>query len=215
MEQVTLAAKPRTQTGGRSVKRLRRQGQIPGVVYGREFGEALPISIDSRELRNALHGHSIHSIFNLEIEGRSPTPVLVHDRQLDVVGKHLLHVDLHAINLDEEVESTVGLTIVGSAPGVREGGILDIVLREVAVQCLPADIPDHIEIDVSSLQIGDSVHVRDLSAPAGVKITESPDEMIASLLPPSKAEEEVVAPAAAEVEPELIGAKKPEEEEAG
>jgi large subunit ribosomal protein L25 len=216
VEQVKLAAKPRTEIGGRSVKRLRRQGQIPAVVYGREFGEPLAVSIATRDLRNALQGHGIHSVFNLEIEGRGSTPVLVQDRQVDVVSRQLLHMDLHAINLNEEVESTVNLVITGSAPGVKEGGILDIVLREIGVKCLPANIPENITVDVSNLQIGDSIHLRDLTAPEGVTLLGDADDMVASLLPPSKAEEEVVAPEAAAVaaEPELIGAKKPEEEAA-
>src|SRR5580658_5884584 len=107
METVNLTAKPRTDTGSRAVKRLRAAGKIPAVVYGREFGESLPIVIDARELRTAMAGHSIHSIVNLTIEGRGTTPVLVHERQLDVETKRLVHLDLHAVNLNEEVDASV------------------------------------------------------------------------------------------------------------
>ena len=96
MEQIKLAAKPREAIGTKSVKRLRDEGKIPGVVYGRAFGEAVAIVIESRDLRVAL-SHGAHSVINLEIEGRGPTPVLLHDRQLDPVTKRLLHVDLHAV----------------------------------------------------------------------------------------------------------------------
>ena len=103
------------------------------------------------------------------------------------------------------------LVIVGAAPGVKEGGILDFVLREVAITALPTDIPDSIEVDVSSLNMFDTVHARDLQAPQGVTIDEEPNEIIVSILPPSKAEEVAPAVAAVAAEPELIGEKKPEE----
>jgi large subunit ribosomal protein L25 len=213
METVNLTAKPRTETGTRAVKRLRAEGKIPGVVYGREFGDALPIVIDARELRTALAGHSVHSIVNLTIEGHGTTSVLVHDRQLDIVSKHLVHLDLHAVNLNEEVDAMVNIVAVGTAAGVKNGGILDLVARQIDVRALPANIPDHIEIDVRDLEIGDAIHIRDLKAPEGVQIVADPDEIVATVLPPSKAEEAPVAAAAAvPVEPELIGAKKPEEE---
>ncbi|MBC5825226.1 MAG: 50S ribosomal protein L25 [Candidatus Eremiobacteraeota bacterium] len=212
MEQVTLAARARTGIGSRTVKKMRQAGKVPGVVYGREFGDAMPIEIDGRELRAALHGHGLHSIINLSLDGRPSTPVLVHDHQVDILTKHLIHVDLHAVSLDEEIESSVQLVPVGTAPGVKEGGILDFVLREVEVACLPGNIPERIEVNVGELQIGGSIHVRDLTVPEGVRIVDSGGEMVVSLLPPSKVEEAPVAEATAAV-PELIGAKKSEEEE--
>src|SRR5690242_19535357 len=100
METVNLSAKPRSETGSRAVKKLREEGKIPAVIYGREFGDALPIVIDGRELRSAMSGHSVHSILNLTIEGHGTTPVLIHERQLDVGTKKLVHLDLHAVNLN-------------------------------------------------------------------------------------------------------------------
>ena len=211
MEQSTVKAKPRIESGTRAAKELRRNGTVPGVVYGRDFGAPLPVSIDARDLRVALHGHGSSTVLNLEIEGRGSTPVIVQDRQHDVVTKRLIHVDLHAISLDEVVDARVPLVIVGAAPGVKEGGILDFVLREVAITALPTDIPDSIEVDVSSLNMFDTVHARDLKAPQGVTIDEDPNEIIVSILPPSKAEEVAPAVAAVAAEPELIGEKKPEE----
>jgi large subunit ribosomal protein L25 len=213
MQQNTVKATPRPTNGSRAAKRMRRDGAVPGIVYGRGFGAPLPIALDARDLRVALHGHGSSTVLNLEIEGRPATPVMVQDRQHDVVSKRLIHIDLHVISLTEVVEAKVPLVAVGAAPGVKEGGILDFILREVAIKALPTDIPDSIEIDVSGLNMFDSVHARDLKAPAGVTIDEDPDEMIVSVLPPSKAEEPVVAPAGAVVaEPELVGEKKPAEE---
>ena len=214
MEQITIAAKPRTETGSHAVNRLRREGKVPGVVYGHQFGDALPISVEARDLRSALSGHNINSVFTLQIEGRGATPVMVHERQIDVLNHHLLHIDLYVVNLQEEVEANVPVVVVGSAPGVKEGGVLDLVLREIAVEALPGSIPEHIEVDVSQLAIGDNIHVRELTAPPGVKIVEEPEEIVLSVLVPSKAEEEVPAAAAPELlQPELVG-EKPSEEEA-
>lgn len=215
METVNLTAKPRTESGTRAASRLRADGKIPAVIYGREFGDALPVVIDARELRTAMAGKSVHSIINLTIEGRGTTPVLLHERQDDVITKRPLHLDLHAVNLDEEVDATVNVVAVGMAAGVKNGGILDIVAREVDVRALPANVPDHIEIDVRDLEIGQALHVRDLVVPEGVTITSDPNDIVASVLPPAKVEEPVAADAAAvaPAEPELVGAKKPDEEE--
>jgi large subunit ribosomal protein L25 len=216
MDTVNLSAKPRSETGTRAVKRMREQGMIPAVIYGREFGESLPIVIDGRELRSAMSGHSVHSILNLTIEGRGTTSVLIHDRQLDIETKRLVHLDLHAVNLNEEVDATINIVAVGTAAGVKNGGILDLVAREIDIRALPAKVPDHLEIDVRDLEIGQALHVRDLVVPDGVTIVAEPDDIIVSVLPPSKVEEPVVAAGAvaAVVEPELIGAKKAEEEPA-
>jgi large subunit ribosomal protein L25 len=215
MDTITIAAKPRSQTGSHAVSKLRNDGKVPGVVYGHQFSDPLPIVIEARDLRSALTGHNINSVFTLEIEGRGATPVMVHERQHDIISHHLIHIDLYAVNLNEAVEANVPVVVVGNAPGVKEGGVLDIVLREIAVEALPGSIPEQIEVDVSNLNIGDNVHVRELTVPAGVKIVEEDDEIVLSVLAPQKAEEEVPAVAVTELaQPELIGEKKPAEEEA-
>jgi len=215
MELITIAARPRSETGSHAVTRLRRQGKVPGVVYGHQFGEPLPIVIEARDLRTALTGHNINSVFTLQIEGRGATPVMVHERQVDVLSRHLLHIDLYAVNLNVAVEANVPIVVAGSAPGVKEGGVLDVVLREIAVEALPGSIPERVEVDVSTLAIGDNIHVRDLTVPQGVRIVQEADEIVLSVLVPSKAEEEVPAAVAPEMlQPELVGEKKPAEEEA-
>src|SRR5215471_9663304 len=107
MQQTTVKAKPRQVDGTGAVKKVRAAGGIPGVVYGREFGAPLPVVVDAKDLRAALISHGGSAVLNLEIEGRGSTPVIVHDRQLDVVTKRLIHIDLHAIRLDEVVEASV------------------------------------------------------------------------------------------------------------
>jgi len=212
METISLAAKPRTISGSRAVEKLRGAGKIPAVVYGREFGDPLPLEIEARDLRAALLGHSQNAIITLEIEGRRPVPVMVAERQVDVLSRHIVHVDLHAINLKEAVEAKVAIAMVGSAPGVKEGGVIDFVVREISVKALPGDIPEQIEADISALNIGDTIHVRDLAAPSNVEIVENPDEIVVSLLPPPKVEEVAAAPEVP-AEPELIGAQAPAAEE--
>jgi large subunit ribosomal protein L25 len=215
MRQSTVKVKPRDAAGRRAVRRVRETGGIPGVVYGKDFGAPLPVVVDAKDLRAALSGHGTSAVLNLEIEGRGATPAIIQERQLDVLTKRLIHVDLHAIKLDEEVEAHVPLVLSGTPAGVKEGGILDFLLREVTIEALPGDIPDQIEVDVSSLAMFQSLHARDITPPRGVKILENPDEMVVTILPPSKVEEPVAA-AAAEVpaEPELVGEKKAEPEEA-
>lgn len=214
MQQSTVKAKPREAAGTPAVKKVRQDGGIPGVVYGRTFGDPLAIVLDAKDLRAALIAHGGSAVVNLEIEGRGSTPAIVAERQLDVVTKRLIHIDLHAISLDEVVEAHVPLKLVGNAPGVKEGGILDFVVREVTIEALPTDIPDLIEVSVGELNMFDNIHVRDLVAPAGVKITDEPHEIVVSILPPSKVEEPAAAAAVeAPAEPELIGEKKPAAEE--
>lgn len=214
METITITAKPRSQTGTHAVNKLRNEGKVPGVVYGHQFNDPLPISIEARDLRSALAGHNINSVFTLEIEGRGATPVMVHERQHDVIDHRLIHIDLYAVDLSEDVEANVPVVVVGAAPGVKEGGVLDLVMREIAVEALPGSIPEHIEVDVSNLNIGDNIHMRELTVPAGVKIVEDADEIVLSVLAPQKAEEEVPVAAVTELaQPELVGEKKPDEEE--
>lgn len=215
MQQTTVKATPRQAAGRRAVRRVRADGGIPGVVYGKDFGAPLPVLVDAKDLRAALTSHGGSAVLNLEIEGRGSTAAIVQERQLDVVTKRLIHIDLHAISLDEVVETHVRIVLAGTPPGVKEGGILDFVVREVTIESLPNDIPDQIEVDVSSLNMFDTIHVRDIAAPQGVKIVENPDEIVVTILPPSKVEEAPVAAAEVPAEPELIGEKKPAPEEAG
>ncbi|MBV8282491.1 MAG: 50S ribosomal protein L25, partial [Candidatus Eremiobacteraeota bacterium] len=177
METITITAKPRSQTGTHAVTKLRHEGKVPGVVYGHQFNDPLPIVIEAKDLRSALAGHNINSVFTLEIEGRGATPVMVHDRQHDILSHHLIHIDLYAVDLAEAVEADVPVVALGHAPGVKEGGVLDLVLREITVEALPGAIPEQIEVDISSLNIGDNIHVRDLRAPVGVKIIQDEDEI--------------------------------------
>jgi len=201
----------RAETGSASMKRLRVQGLIPGVVYGKST-EAVPVSVNARELHRILSTKGgEHALVALQVDTAREKPVLVKAIQHDPVSGHALHVDFHAIVLTEELRIKIPVELKGEPVGVKEeSGVLEHFMREVEVECLPAAIPDRIEFDVTKMKIGDVIHVRDLPVPPGTKITTDPEGAIASVQEPKVELEE--PPAEAE-EPEVIGEQKEEEAE--
>lgn len=211
-----LSAKPRTTTGTRVAGRLRREGCVPGVLYGKAV-KATPIVVSRHDLIKFLHARAgEHGLATLRLEqdGKSTErPVLIKAVQHDPVLGAILHVDFQTIVLTEQIRIKVPLALRGEPVGVKqEGGVLEHFLREIEVECLPTQIPNQIEYDISALKIGDTIHVRDLAVPPGARITTDPESVIASVLAPK--EEKVEEAAAAVTEPEVIREKKPEAEEA-
>ena len=208
-----LTVQRRTTAGTRPVRRMRRDGLIPGVVYGKST-EPLSIEINGRALTKMLQSRAgEHALVKLRMEGSGSweKPVLVHDVQRHPVSGHILHVDFHAVALTERLRVKVPVVLRGEAVGVKqEGGLLEHFLREVEVECLPTDIPDAIEFDVTPLTIGQTIHVRDLTPPKNTKITSDADGAIASIQRPK--EEQPAAVEAAVTEPEVIREKKEEAE---
>ena len=211
-----LTVQRRVTLGSRPVKRLRRQGLVPGIVYGRNM-EPVAVTMNRRELAKLLHSKSgEHALITLRLndDGKPwEKPVLVHAIQHDPVDGHVVHVDFHAILLTERLKVKVPVVLKGEPVGVKQdGGLLEHFLREVEVECLPTEIPASVEHDVSAMTIGQTIHVRDLTPPKNAKLTSDPDGVIASVQVPKveKPEEE----AAAVTEPEVIREKKEEGEEA-
>lgn len=211
-DQLTLTVTPRTAQGTRPARRLRAGGIVPGVVYGKRT-KPITIAVNARELTRLLHSKAgEHALVSLRIDGADAAerPALVKAVQHDPVDGHVVHVDFHMIDLTEQIRVKVPVVLKGEPVGVKqEGGVLEHFLRDIEVSCLPADIPEGVEFDVSALSIGDTVHVRDLAAPKQLKIVSDPDGVIASVQQPK-----VEAPAeeaAAVTEPEVIREKKPEE----
>jgi large subunit ribosomal protein L25 len=173
----------RTPEGSRQARRLRRTGRVPGILYG---GSGSPVSfdIDARELRIALAASG--AVLDVSIDGAAPTPALLKDLQRDAVRGHTKHVDLLRVRLDRPIEAVVSLELTGgeSAPGVIDGGVLEQTLREVTVSALPAAIPESLTHDVSTLNIGDTVLLGAVSAPAGVEIAGDPEAVIAIVSAP-------------------------------
>jgi large subunit ribosomal protein L25 len=213
-KQVKLTAERRTAIGRSAVRKLKAAGSVPAVIYGsKDKPEALQVS--KRDI-NALLSHAAgeNILVELEVGGKSRL-ALVQEVQHAPVGGAVLHVDFHAVSQDEVIEADVPLEPVGTANGVKNmGGLLEQSLRSLSIECLPRDLPDVIRVDVSALNIGDSIHVRDLPLPEGVTTRIQQDLTAFSVLAPTVEEEPVAAVAEAAAGPEVITAKK-EEPEAG
>lgn len=190
-----LVAEARDATGKGVARRLRAAGRIPAVVYGRGV-ESKAVSIDPSALLRLLQssGAGINTLVELRLDGAART-VLVKELQRDPVRGRPLHADFYLIELDKTVEVSVPIRLVGKAAGVEFGGILDHPLREIELECLPRAIPESVEVDVSALGVGDSIHVRDLVLPEGVQVRTDADQAVASVIAPSVVEEPVAAKA--------------------
>jgi large subunit ribosomal protein L25 len=210
-----LALTPRDTSGGsRATRRLRRTGQVPGVLYGGE-GEPVSFTVDARELRHALAASG--AVLDLELEGTS-TPAVLKDAQYHPVRGETMHVDLFRVRLDVAIHATVSVELTGAdeAPGVIAGGVLDQITREVNVEALPNDIPETITFDVSKMEINDTLYLSSLAAPKGVTLLDDLEETtLVTLSPPNvdvEAEEE--AEEAIEQETGVVGEGEGDEEAA-
>jgi large subunit ribosomal protein L25 len=192
-DRASLKAQERTEFGSRESRRLRREGLVPGVVYG-AGDEARAFQVVERDVRNVLvHGGAL---IDLDIEGHSSVPVVIKDQQRGPVRGELLHLDLHEVRLDEKIHADVAIELLGpdEAPGVKEGGVLEHVTHEITISALPTDIPDSIAADVSGMEIGDTLQLSSLVAPDGVEFAlgedVDPDEVTIATLSPPRVEEE-------------------------
>ena len=201
-----LSISSREVSNSRSTRRLRRQGQVPGVHYGGD-DDAMPFAVDERELRHALAARG--AVVELELGGEA-TPAVLKDAQRHPVRGHTMHVDFLRVNLNVAIHSIVALELVGGddAPGTIEGGVLEHVTREVNIEALPNDIPERLQVDVSSMQINDTLTLSAVTAPEGVTILDDLDETVVATLTPPKLQADLEAldeEAALEQETELVG----------
>ena len=177
-ERTKLIVTKREHLGSRETRRLRKEGLVPGVLYG--ANEPVAIAVAERELRRALTGAGgLHSILDVEIDGESKThPSILKEYQVNKVRGGVTHVDLHEVRLDRTIHASVTVHLMGGerAPGVKEGGVLSQPLRELNVEALPLEVPEHIELDVSHLSIGDSLRVADIVVPDGVIAARRPGD---------------------------------------
>jgi large subunit ribosomal protein L25 len=202
-DRATLNVFPRESFGSRASRRLRREGLVPGVVYG-HGGDARPFQVSERELRILL-GEG-HTLLDLRIEGSVAVPVVIKEEQHHPLRGEVVHLDCLEVKLDEAIESEVAIELEGTeqAPGVREGGVLEHVTREVTVEALPTEIPERISVDVSTMEINDTISLEAVSAPAGVKfMVDEPSEITIATLSPPRVEEEPEP--GLEEEAELVG----------
>ena len=215
-ERTKLVVEQREQTGSRETRRLRKQGFVPGVLYGN--GDPVAISVAERELRRALTGEGgLHAILDVEIDGAGKTrPSILKDYQVDKIRGGVTHVDLQEVRLDQTIHASVSVQLVGgeNAPGVREGGVLQQQLRELSVEALPLEVPSAIELDVSALAIGDNLRVSDVTVPEGVKLLDDPETVVASVTAPTRAIELEVEAAEGEEAAEAAEGEAPAAEAA-
>jgi large subunit ribosomal protein L25 len=212
----TLDASRRDSRGKNEARRLRAAGRIPGVVYG--AGETIAVSVDPKVLSRILHSESgANTLITLNVEGAGTSQVLVKEFQLDPIHHHMLHADFYRVSMDKVIQVTVPIALKGEPRGVKQqGGLLDFPNREIEIECLPGEIPESIEIDVSELLIGQGVRLRDIAEGAKWTSVSDLDLMLVHVVPPRA--EEVTEPApeavpAAAAEPEVIKKGKPEKEE--
>jgi len=213
-KQVKLTAERRTATGRSAVRKLKTSGFVPAVIYGsKDKPETLQVS--KRDINSLLsHAAGENILVELEVAGQSRL-ALVQEVQHAPLGGAVLHIDFHAVSQDEVIQADVPLEPIGTANGVKNmGGLLEQNLRTLAIECLPRDLPDVLRVDVAALNIGDSIHVRQIELPAGVTTRIQPDLTVFSVLAPTVEEEPVAATAEAAAGPEVIKEKK-EEPEAG
>lgn len=211
-----LVAKKRNDFGKGAARRLRRQGFIPAVYYS--HGEkAIPLSVDEKTLLYFMQ--KAHGLIELNIEGiKKNQKCIFKDIQYDPVTDEILHVDFQGVKMGEKITMTVPLVLKGTPVGVKSGGILEHLIREIEIECLPRYIPEYLELDVSELKIGDVIHIKDLQF-ENIKILEDPEETVVLIEMPRKAEVIEVEEEAEETlfeeptEPEVITAKKGEKEE--
>jgi large subunit ribosomal protein L25 len=205
-----LTVRPRERLGSAETRRLRRQGIIPGVLYGR--GEPQAICVPERDLRTALTGAGgLHAILDVVVEGASAAhPSVLKDTQKHAVRGTVTHIDLHEVRLDQPIQATVVVELVGEAAGATDGGVLSQVTREVTVEALPMEIPEHLEFDVSGLGIGDTARIGDLSVPEGVTLVDDPETVVANVSLPTRVEAPEELLDAAEEGLELPEGEQPE-----
>jgi large subunit ribosomal protein L25 len=217
METRELTIRKRDGVGKGPAKRLRRSGQVPAILYG--GASPVNIAVAPKDILRLIHGHEGSTqLFRVTFEGaKNGTMVIIRDMQFDPVSEDLIHVDLQEVAMDRAIQVSVAIHHVGESVGVRDTqGILEMVLREVRVSCLPGNIPEFLEADVTNLAIHDVLTVKDLKVPEGVRILNDPNQAVVTVAPP--AAEEIAAPTAATAEvaapaePEVLTERKPKEE---
>lgn len=184
MTRPAIQAEKRTEAGKGQARRLRRMGKVPGIVYGSGVGE-LKVQVDANPLQKLLASAGTAGLIDLNVDSDNHV-VLVRDVQRDPVQGQILHVDFHAVSLDQQVQTQVPVVIVGEDARPSDGGTVAPAMWEVTVACLPTEIPERIEVDVSGLAVGESLTVGDLQAPPGVTIISPAEEIVVSITPPRR-----------------------------
>jgi len=214
-QQAKLTVQMRTQVGRNAIKKVRKEGLIPGVIYG-VGQEPINLEVNGRQLSTVLaHASSENILLELEIvdgDTKRNSLAMIQEVQHHPIQRQILHVDFHAVSATEKITAEVPIETIGEPVGVKtNGGLLEHNLRDLEVECLPADLPERIEVDVTNLDINQSIHVKDLRLPPGVEALTDADLTVVAVSAPRVDEEPAEALGATPAAPEVITAKKPEE----
>jgi large subunit ribosomal protein L25 len=215
-DRLKLEVREREEIGSRRAKRLRSEGLVPGVLYGK--GHARAIVVSERELRAAVTGPSgLHAILDVVLEGQKTVhPSILADYQQDPIRGTIAHIDLREVRLDQPIHAAVTIQLLGEPVGVKSGGMLSLVARELHVEALPADVPEHVDVDVTGMEVGDVLRLADIPAIQNVTLLDDPHEtVIATVSVPRGFAELEEAEAAAAAEAEAEAAEEGEEEAEG
>ncbi|WP_028609568.1 50S ribosomal protein L25/general stress protein Ctc [Paenibacillus harenae] len=182
---IAMQADQRVSSTKADLRQLRNQGKIPGIIYGKQISEPAMVAVDSKELQALLRSHP-NAVIEINIPAHGKQSVMISEVQRDTMSRDVLHVDFLQINMNEKVRANVRIQAEGDSEGVKEGGILQVILHDIEVECLPGNIPDAITADISQLAIGESLLVSDLKLPQGVVIHSEPEQVIFTILSPQK-----------------------------
>ncbi len=218
MKRLSMSVKPRAATGKRHGRVARRQGLIPAIIYG--AGKAnVPVTVAEKDFRTALRAGGAKAIIDLNVEGeKGETLAIIKEIQYDALGDEIQHVDFYRITTGKPIQVTIPVTASGRSEGEKEGGIVEHLTREVRVECLPQNIPEEIPFDISPLDLGQSLHLKDVTPPPGVAFLDAPDTALVVVKAPRMAravtaEEEAAEAEAAAAEAAEVEGEKAEEEE--
>ncbi len=209
-----LEADIRYGIGKESAKKLRKRGLIPAILYGGNLEKSIPLTLNSRDFEHLLSTHGENVLLDLVIKsdgGTDSKVAIIRETQWHPVTREILHADLNQVTLDEKITFRVPIVLVGGAQGVTKGGILDQVLHEMEIECLPTQVPEAIEVEVTGLDIGDNIHVRDIEVGDEVEFKADPDQVIVTIVSPTVEEVKEVEEVE-ELEAELVGEEEEEEE---
>lgn len=213
MDRVQLNVNIREAKGKGGARKVRARDSIPGVIYGKGY-ENINVEVNPKEMLSAISGKSgVNTLIDLNVPQKGVVTVLLKDYQADVLSRNLTHLDFVKVDLTQKINVQIPIHFVGKAEGVKEGGILEAIRREIEIRCLPTAIPEFIEVDVTHLKVGQSLHLNDVKFPDGIDMSHEENFTLVSVAAP-RAEEVVAAPVeGAAAEPEVLTAKKPAEGE--
>jgi large subunit ribosomal protein L25 len=196
-DNIVLTVEARDERGRGEAKKLRAEGKLPGVIYGSGI-DPVALAVPRAELLRVLHQHGAHPLVTVKVDGGREYLALIKDLQIDHVKQLALHVDFHRVQEDVAVQTEVEVVFVGTPAGVKTGGVLEIITRMVAIEALPRALPEHIEFDVSEMELGSTIEVRELVAPSGVTILTDEGTTMCTVVAPRVAEEVTLTPEEAE-----------------